>query len=235
MAKTNHKARADIKKNRLYITVAEKVTKKSIDKLYTDIRFCVADLQPGFEVINDLSSCTLAAISGFPTYRKITNHLLISQVGRVVRVIDPSKIIKRQMFNMEARIQGYKVEILDSIEDAEKYLDSFTEKASPSISLLNTMVDYSFEDKQWSGQAEYLSVDTISIKSAVEVPEEGTQISLTLTFEKHEDLLEEFSATAEVKSIEGSVFEAAFTDLDEALKERLWARLVHESRCEITE
>jgi len=80
------KTSANIKKNRLTITAAEKITKKSMDSLYTEIRFCVADLKPGFDVITDLSACTLATLSGFTTYRKITNHLIISKVGRVVRV-----------------------------------------------------------------------------------------------------------------------------------------------------
>ena len=38
------KATANIAKNRLYITIAGKLTKENLDKLYTDIRFCVADL-----------------------------------------------------------------------------------------------------------------------------------------------------------------------------------------------
>jgi hypothetical protein len=60
----------DLKKNRLYITIAGRLNKKDLDGLYTDIRFGVADLQPGFTVINDLTKCTLAALSGLPTFKK---------------------------------------------------------------------------------------------------------------------------------------------------------------------
>lgn len=58
----------DIKKNRLYITITGHLTKVQLERFYTDVRFGVADLKPGFDVVNDLSGCTLAALSGLPIY-----------------------------------------------------------------------------------------------------------------------------------------------------------------------
>lgn len=47
------KVSADLKRNRLIITVSATASQKEAKKIYTDIRFCVADLQPGFDVITD--------------------------------------------------------------------------------------------------------------------------------------------------------------------------------------
>ena len=49
----------DIKRNGLYITLSCDPSKKVLDKVYTDVRFCVADLKSGFDVVTDLSQCTL--------------------------------------------------------------------------------------------------------------------------------------------------------------------------------
>lgn len=113
---------ADLKKNRLYITIAGRLNKKDLDGLYTDIRFGVADLKPGFDVITDLSECTLAALSGFTTFNKITNHLLASDVGKVIRIIDERRIIFKQILNSAARIKGYTPIYVKSLEEAEKEL-----------------------------------------------------------------------------------------------------------------
>jgi hypothetical protein len=116
------RATADLKKNRLHITIAGRLNKKDLDGLYTDIRFCVADLQPGFDVITDLSECTLAALSGFSTFNKITDHLLASKVGKVVRVIDERRTIFKQILNSASRIKGYSPIYVKSLEEAEEEL-----------------------------------------------------------------------------------------------------------------
>lgn len=117
-------ARADLQKNRLYITIAGRLNKKDLDSLYTDIRFCVADLQPGFTVINDLSECTLAALSGLPVFKKITDHLISHEVSEVVRVVDKRRIVFTQILNASARMSGYTPVYVASLEEAEELLDS---------------------------------------------------------------------------------------------------------------
>ena len=70
------KATANIAKNRLHITMSGNVDSKSLEKLYTDIRFCVADLKKGFEVISDISQCNILYVSSFPNYKKIIDYLI---------------------------------------------------------------------------------------------------------------------------------------------------------------
>lgn len=118
----NLRVNADLKENRLHITIAGRLNKKDLDSLYTDIRFCVADLQPGFDVITDLTNCNLAALNGISTFNKISEHLVASQVGRVIRIIDERRIVFKQMLNFAARMKGYTPIIVKSLEEAENAL-----------------------------------------------------------------------------------------------------------------
>ena len=114
--------RADLKNNRLYITVAGRLNKKNLDAIYTDIRFGVADLQPGFTVITDLSQCTLAALNGLSTYGKITDHLVSHEVGRVIRIVDERRVLFQQILNNTVVAEGYTPIYVNSPEEAEAIL-----------------------------------------------------------------------------------------------------------------
>jgi len=116
-------AKVNISKNRLYITIAGKLSKENLDKLYTDIRFCVSDLKPSFDFINDISGCTLASLSGIPTFKKITNYLIANRDGRVVRVINERRIIVRQILNCGAKIEGYRAIYVNNLDEAEYELE----------------------------------------------------------------------------------------------------------------
>lgn len=90
------KIRTDIKKNRLYITLPTSANIKELENIYAEIRFGTADLQPGFDVITDLSYCSIGHLSAVPALWKITSYLTAHQVGQVVRVVgDMGVILKR--------------------------------------------------------------------------------------------------------------------------------------------
>ena len=116
-------ATANIAKNRLYITIAGSVSKDDLDRLYTDVRFCVADLRPGFDVVNDLLDCPLAALNGIPTFKKIANYLAHNKVGRVVRVIRERNIVFKQIVRVSAGMDGYKAIYVNSLEEADTELE----------------------------------------------------------------------------------------------------------------
>lgn len=117
------RATADIAKNRLYITIAGQVSKEDLDRLYTDVRFCVADLRPGFDVVNDLLECPFAALNGIPTFKKIANYLTHNKVGRVVRVIRERNIVFKQIVRVSAGLDGYKAIYVNTLEEADAELD----------------------------------------------------------------------------------------------------------------
>lgn len=122
MGNAGQKVHADLKNNRLYITINGRLNKRDLDKLYTDIRFGVADLQPGFAVVTDLSRCPLAALSGIATYRKITVYLVSSEVGKVIRIVDEDRVLFQQILNNTAVVEGYTPIYVKSREEAEEYL-----------------------------------------------------------------------------------------------------------------
>ncbi len=125
MGKNQSKAKVvtDIKKTRLYIFFGSTVTRKDVERIYTDVRFGVADLKPGFDVVNDLSLARLGHLSGAPTFKKISVYLSDNKVNRVVRVMGKSSILFKQITKLSAAISGYKPENVTTMEEAEKLLE----------------------------------------------------------------------------------------------------------------
>jgi hypothetical protein len=116
------KIRADIQKNTIYIKLTGNIRKKHLESLYTDIRFCVADLQPGFTVINDLSEATIGHLSGIATFKKIMAYLASCKVGAVIRIAGKSSLIIKQVMRISALIQGYTPIYASNMEEAERKL-----------------------------------------------------------------------------------------------------------------
>jgi len=113
---------ADINKNRLFIVLRGSVRKEEIESLYTDIRFCVADLQPGFNVITDMTKSNIGYLSGASTFRRIASYLLDNNVGTVIRVTGKQSIIADQINKISQMVQGYKAVYVTSMEEAEQIL-----------------------------------------------------------------------------------------------------------------
>ena len=114
----------DIKKNRLYIVFDSGVKKNDVEQIYTDIRFGVSDLEPGFGVINDLSNATIGHLSGAPTFKKISEFLCANKVGKVIRVMGGTSILFKQISKLSDTINGYKPEYATTVEEADQLLDN---------------------------------------------------------------------------------------------------------------
>ncbi len=134
------KVNADIKKNRLYFTIAGSVGKADLDRLYTEVRFCVADLKPGFDVITDLTACGLGHLSSLPTFRKITHYLASKGVRDVVRIMNPGTVILHQIINFASRAASYKTFWVSSRQEAEEFLEQSARRASLRFCLPGTEV-----------------------------------------------------------------------------------------------
>jgi hypothetical protein len=120
--KQNAKVSADIRKNRLYITLAGTIRKKEAENIYTDVRFCVADLQPGFDVVTDLTEARIGHLISLPVFLKIIEYLKASKVGRIVRVVGRGKTIIQQMAKATELVNGYKPIYVASLAEAEEIL-----------------------------------------------------------------------------------------------------------------
>lgn len=121
---------ANIKKKRLYITLKGIIPKKEADRLYTDIRFCVSDLEPGFAVITDLTQCRIGHLNAISTARKIMQFLLEKKVGKVIRIIGQGKVIYLQMLKLSDKMNGYEPKYVATLEEAEELLDELSKDES---------------------------------------------------------------------------------------------------------
>lgn len=130
MDKTKRKSTvsANIKQKRLYITLHGIIHKKEAERIYTDIRFCVCDLEPGFSVITDLTNCRIGHLSAIGTFSKIMQFLLEKQVGQVVRIVGQAKVIYLQMLKLSDRTKGYQPKYVTTLEEAEALLDELAKK-----------------------------------------------------------------------------------------------------------
>ncbi len=113
---------ADLKKNRLVIILVGTIRKDDLESIYTDIRFCVRDLQSGFDVITDMREGRIGYLSGAATFLKIQEFLQSSKVGRIVRITGPSRIILQQIQRITQGKNGYKPVYVSTFEEAEHYL-----------------------------------------------------------------------------------------------------------------
>lgn len=120
---------ANIKRNRLDITLRGAISKKEAERIYTDIRFCISDLKPGFAVITDLTGAHLGHLSAIGTFQKITKFLVEKQVGPVIRIVGKANIIFRQIARLSSET-SYQPQYTKTREEAELLLANLTEKRS---------------------------------------------------------------------------------------------------------
>ena len=118
---------ADIPKNRLYIVLKGMVTRKETEGLYTDIRFIVSDLTPGFNVITDMTEGRIGHLSGVPVFKKIADYLLASEVGTIVRVTGEQTVMSKQLRKLTELIQGYTPVYVTSMDEVESVLKKMEE------------------------------------------------------------------------------------------------------------
>lgn len=113
---------ADIKRNRLLIKVRGEVPKKDTEQIYTDIRFCVSDLKPGFAVITDLTEARIAHLSAIGTFKKITAYLTEKQVGPIIRIVGQGKVIFQQLAKLTDKEGVYQPIYVKTMEEVEVLL-----------------------------------------------------------------------------------------------------------------
>jgi hypothetical protein len=115
-----------IKENRLIITLSGPISKQEADRIYTDIRFAVSDLRPGFSVITDLSRSQIGHLSAIGTFRRIMQFLREKKVGRVIRIVGKAKIIYLQMLQLATPDSSYKPVYVESMAAALALLEQGT-------------------------------------------------------------------------------------------------------------
>jgi hypothetical protein len=230
----NLKVKANTRKNRLYFTFSGRVLKGEMDKLYTDARFCVSDLTPGFDVISDFSECSLIQISGIESFRKIMNFLISKGAGEVVRVINRNSLVFKQVINLSSRICGYRPIYVSTLEEAEEKLEKSIKRNGIRFHVNKLPVKYIAHDMNGNGKLLNLSVSGCAIESPKAQVTANEEISIKIEFNSQQDMpLDEFIIKARVIRTDGATFAAEFKDLDDDQKDHMWKCLIHETQRQI--
>ena len=226
----NLKINADTHKNRLYFNFVGVVTQKRMEELYTDVRFCVADLKPGFDVISDFSACELIHLDSIPALKKMMSYMIENGLGEIVRILQSDKISHRQVLNLATRVQGYKPIYVSDIDEAEDVLKKTVKRKGLRVHLHKVPVRYIVGNEEESGHIINMSTSGCAVEFTTLRPETDTFILIKDIFPREGDSPESFEIKAKVVRVDNDVFAVEFTELDDEKEELLWKHLLAESR-----
>ena len=227
---SNMKVRVDMRKNRLYFTISGKITKADMEGFYTDVRFGVADLQPGFDVITDLSNCQIGHLAAIPTFRKVMHYIASKGVREVVRVVNPRNVIYRQIMNLAARFQGYIPVYVETVPAAEELLDSPRARKGLRFNLLNSEIYFGAEELSSIGKLKDMSISGCSLTSTAERPAVGEKIQVKILLYDQKGASKVFELASEVVRMFDGGFAVTFGEMEESVKNELKDCLVQEAK-----
>lgn len=222
------KVRTDIKKNRLYITLPTSINTKELEKIYSEVRFGVADLKPGFDVVTDLTHCSIGHLSAIPTLRKITAYLVANKVGRVVRIAGNMSLILKQLISLASKFHCYKPVYVLTAEEAEEELKYPIKQEGIRFQLHNRQIDYQTNAQKYTGSILDISISGCAIKGQAGHLLPGLEFPVTFRLGSNDGSMSTFTFQARVVWAHNDMFAVQFIDLDEAQKAQLYDSLAYE-------
>ncbi|MGE4559942.1 MAG: PilZ domain-containing protein [Desulfobulbus sp.] len=233
-SRSHVKARADIRKNRLHLTIAGKADKRLLEQLYTEIRFCVADLKPGFEVIHDISRCQLIYIGGLPTFQKIIHFLLANKAGEIVRIVESDKISCKQILSFSENLHCYQPLYVNTPQEAEQRLETISPRNGIRLKLNHLLLEY--DSTAGKGTASIVDISTSGCavdKATLPLPPD-MEFEGSIVLVPHPPLISAIQLRARVVRASATGFAATFLGRTEEFCEQFYQRLVYEaSRADI--
>jgi hypothetical protein len=221
--------KVDTKKNRLFLKFSGSVSKKELDKVYTDVRFAVADLLPGFSVINDLTECNLCHINAVATYKKISNYLVRNGVKDVVRIINKESVVLRQFLNFAARFAEYIPIYVSTLEEAEEQLDKTDRRNRLRFHFAGRLhVEYFSNSARGEGYIIDISTIGCKIASPTFPPAVDAIIDIVISFNALETSQKTFNSKASVVRTDDGGFAVEYKDIINEKKDELWQVLLQE-------
>ena len=218
----------DIKKNRIYITLPTNANTKELEKIYSEIRFGIADLQPGFDVITDLTNCSIGHLNAIPIFWKITSYLTSHKVGRVVRIVGDMGLILKQLMAVSAKFQCYKPIYVLTMEEAEEELRYPIKPDGIRFQLHDRELSYQVDGEQVKGAIVDISTSGCAIRGQTNRISEGMPIPVAFELGKKGELLTPFSLQSKVVRVHDDMFAVQFTDMDDPTKRQLYDSLTCE-------
>lgn len=201
---------------------------------YTDIRFCVADLQKGFDVIAIYSDCKLAHLNALPTFRKIMNFLITNCVHEVVRVVPEKCVFTKQVLNFTAQIQGYRPVCVTTLKEAEERLESMCKREGLRFHLNQFPVEYECHGVKQKAYIQDISLSGCAVSTPdTQTVSPGMELTLKVTFHSPNDKLDKYIFDSTVVRVDKDVFAVNFNGLSNDQQEQLVTSLAQECQREI--
>ena len=116
-----HSVRADIAKNRLYITLNGFFTDQEVRTAADRVIQEAGRLRPGFGVINDICSFKPATANGAEELKRAQLGLKQRGVGRVIRIVGAAAVASMQLAR-QSKEAGYSADTAATVKDAEAML-----------------------------------------------------------------------------------------------------------------
>jgi len=222
------KVHTDVANNRLYCTFSNKSTLAELTSLLADMKDQVPDLKPGFDVVEDMSSCHLFQLAALPILRNIMHYLVNNGAREVVRVVDQQSTVFRQLINLSERIRCYKPIYMKTLAEADELLNQSKRRQGLRFNLQNTWVAVHNDTQVFNGKAVDVSTSGCAILTDSEtLPlDSNVRIKLPLKSESSGTLAFEISATV-VRVFEGG-FAVNFQQFYGKTRDELMKCLIYE-------
>lgn len=227
-ASLSSNVRADIRNNRLYCTFTEKSTLDDLTRLLADIKDQVVDLQPGFDVVEDMSRCRHFQLAALPALRKIMHYLVSRGASEVIRVVDQQSTVFRQFINLSARIRSYKPIYVKTLAEAEGLLNQTQRRQGLRFNLQNTWIAVHSDTQVFNGKAVDLSASGCAILTDTNTLSLGTKVRIKLPLKSESTVTLAFDISATIVRLFDGGFAVNFLKFDGATKEELMNCLIYE-------
>ena len=210
--------------NRLEVSFAETITRQDLNSLYTDIRFCLSDLDGEFDVISDFSASRIIQLNSIPVLRRIMNYLIAHGVREVIRIIQADRLIYRQFLNLALHTPGYKPAYVATREEADNWIAMHTRRQGIRLNMPDMRVDYRMDEHHGQGKLVDISISGCAVRQAEPTPQQHAEILITFPFSREGE--KRLTLKAMVVRAGPGDFAVRFTDISSDEKEHLWNTLL---------
>jgi hypothetical protein len=224
-----YQVEADFKRNRLLFTVLENITKKNLDRFYTELRFCVCDLSPNFDVVADFSKCSLMYLDSTGTLNSVMRYLVAKRIREKVRVVSDNLFCK-QLKNFTSRERIYEPTYVTSVQEAEHHLENNQRRNGLRIYLKERTAQCLVDSTEIRGRIVNMSISGCSMEHRGEqLPLTGEGALLSFALREGDSIEQGFRIRSEIVRSEKGMIAMKFLDLDEDRKDTLWNCLLNEA------
>jgi hypothetical protein len=116
-----YKIYSNVSKNRLYIILRGFLPDATLDVASQEVIKEINKLNPGCDVITDISTFKPATSHGADQIKKTQQHLAAHKPKRVIRVVGTEALAEMQMARL-SKEAGYVADAATTVADAEKLL-----------------------------------------------------------------------------------------------------------------